>query len=40
MYEEAECDEYPFASTKNGAGYAAENGVKNNYSLVWVRIVG
>jgi len=33
IYGKAECDEYPFASTKNGAGYAAENGMKNHYSL-------
>jgi len=32
-YKKAECDEYPFASTKNGAGYAADNGMKNHYSL-------
>ncbi|MFI7232486.1 Ig-like domain-containing protein [Nonomuraea angiospora] len=33
VYKKAECDEYPFASTKNGAGYAADNGMKNHYSL-------
>ncbi|MEV4182682.1 hypothetical protein AB0J28_14715 [Streptosporangium canum] len=32
-YKKAECDECPFASTKNGAGYAADNGMKNHYSL-------
>lgn len=33
VYKKTECDEYPFASTKNGAGYAADNGMKNHYSL-------
>ncbi|MFD8533204.1 hypothetical protein ACFV0L_37930 [Streptosporangium canum] len=32
-YKKAECDEYPFASAKNGAGYAADNDMKNHYSL-------
>nr|WP_308427304.1 Ig-like domain-containing protein [Nonomuraea spiralis] len=33
VYKRAECDEYPFASTKDGAGYAADRGMKNHYSL-------